>query len=321
MTPLNIHHKGRKRKYRGPRDPLMTIRVYNWNADASERDLTTTPYPSATDDVNSESHSPRAIRTMQPQLPSKDPRKQEPSFVVVRRQLNQLQDPTKSAWVSVTVPETISAVFSPTPTSPPPTASLEIIYTTETTATASATTTPKAEGQNPLTSIAVQLILGGLAAVCLIAVVLRCLHVNHQHHTITAARRRNLTSAQAQAAVHASVLEGRGQTHLIPTNEMTLAARLNMYRARTDVRTPYYPYQQEPHGTAGGGPLESVNSFVAPSYEQDVSPPPFMMAAGKPPAYADAVRSSLAPPTRPSEQRIQPVDPPMRPSDPSQEQR
>ncbi|KAI1316167.1 hypothetical protein EDD11_010405 [Mortierella claussenii] len=94
-------------------------------------------------------------------------------------------------------------------------------------------------------------------------------------------------------------------THLVPTSEMTLAARLNMYQARAGIIVSPYPYGQEPYGAAGGGylgtgPMESVNSFVAPSYEQDVSPPPFMTMSGKPPAYEEAVSApACAHPPRP----------------------
>ncbi|KAF9272937.1 hypothetical protein BGZ68_001969 [Mortierella alpina] len=178
---------------------------------------------------------------------------------------------------------TISATYaaSSPPTIAPPTA----------------TATQKPEGQSPLSSIAVQLVLGLLAGVCLIAVFLRCLHVNRQHHAFIEARHRNVRAAHAQAALHASARPGaaggtRGGTHLVPTNEMTLAGRLNMYQAQSASRGHYYPYQQEVYRA---GALESTSSFVAPSYEHDVSPPPFLTAAGKPPAYTEVVNIAAQP--------------------------
>ncbi|KAF9950647.1 hypothetical protein BGZ72_007748 [Mortierella alpina] len=154
-----------------------------------------------------------------------------------------------------------------------------------------ATATPRPEGQSPLSSIAVQLVLGMLAGVCLIAVFLRCIHVNRQHSAFVEARRRNLRAAHAQAALHASARTGGG-THLVPTNEMTLAGRLNMYQAQSGGRRHHYPYQQEVHRA---GALESASSFVAPSYEHDVSPPPFLTASGKPPAYAEIANIGAQP--------------------------
>jgi hypothetical protein len=166
--------------------------------------------------------------------------------------------------------------------------------------TATPTTTDNFKGQDPLSSTAVQSILGGLGAVCIIAAVLRCIHVSRQHRTLFGSGRRNL--AQRQAETYRSSRGGAGGI-LVPTNEMTLAGRLNMYQARSGVRRHYYPYGQEPRGAAGehndGGPLGSVGSFVAPTYEYDVSPPPFMAVSGKPPAYVEVL---VAPsPTQPPE--------------------
>ncbi|KAF9938477.1 hypothetical protein BGZ67_010779 [Mortierella alpina] len=172
--------------------------------------------------------------------------------------------------------------------------------------TATATATQRPEGQSPLSSIAVQLVLGMLAGVCLIAVFLRCLHVNRQHHAFIEARHRNVRAAHAQAALLASAQRGAasgtgGGTHLVPTNEMTLAGRLNMYQAQSGGRRQHYPYQQEVYRT---GALESASSFVAPSYEHDVSPPPFLTASGKPPAYAEVVNIGALPTPSPMHSTI-----------------
>jgi hypothetical protein len=91
-------------------------------------------------------------------------------------------------------------------------------------------------------------------------------------------------------------------THLVPTNNTTLAARLRIYQAQAQSWRDPYPYGQQPSigmtgtGVANAGPGDSVISFVAPSYEQDVSPPPFMNSVGKPPAYAEAISGTMPSP-------------------------
>ncbi|KAF9982475.1 hypothetical protein BGZ65_002822 [Modicella reniformis] len=71
-----------------------------------------------------------------------------------------------------------------------------------------------------------------------------------------------------------------------------------MYHAR-DGRQ-HYPFEQELYSTVDGEHdesmvLESVDSFIAPSYQHDVSPPPFLTASGKPPTYSDITAYALAP--------------------------
>jgi hypothetical protein len=153
----------------------------------------------------------------------------------------------------------------------------------------------KPKGEDPLSSVAVQSILGGLAAICIIAVVLRCIHVSRQYRAVIEARQRSLERVRVQAGGHSSPHGGAGGTNLIPTSEMTLAARLNMYQARDGARRHYYPYQQEPYGGRDGRAFGTVDSFIAPSYEHDVSPPPFLAVSGKPPAYVET-RATVAPP-------------------------
>ncbi|KAF9080467.1 hypothetical protein BGX23_002123 [Mortierella sp. AD031] len=202
---------------------------------------------------------------------------------------------------------------------PPAIATTSIV--TPPTGTCTATVKPK--GEEPLSNIAIQSILGGLAAVVMIAVIARCLHVNKQQRSLIETRRHNLASAHAQLALHNSALRGvpGGMsggatttmvtpigTHLVPTNETTLAARLRMYQAQAQSWRDPYPYGQQPVGDVMA--VESVSSFVAPSYEQDVSPPPFMNSVGKPPAYAEAVVAVLPPPPPPPASQPQLQSPP-----------
>ncbi|KAG0055764.1 hypothetical protein BGZ83_007489 [Gryganskiella cystojenkinii] len=190
------------------------------------------------------------------------------------------------AWSINTTPTPTPEVPTPTPEVPTPTFG-----------------TAGNGGQAPLESLPVQLILGGLAGIIILAVTLRCVYINRHRRAVLLSRERNdnLSIAQRQAALHASAVAGTvaGQpVHLVPTNGMTLAARLNAYQAaQSDSRRYYYPYQQEPIGAAAGGrdgdAFSSVVSFVAPSYQHDVSPPPFMVDAGKPPAYAAAIAEAV----------------------------
>ncbi|KAF9950757.1 hypothetical protein BGZ70_001239 [Mortierella alpina] len=254
MSPVIIHFKSSKRKTLQSMDFLLETEMYQKDADGHGQEKTV-------DDITLQEHRRKS-------LPAGWKRQ------VVLESITILPDmPTMTATYTA----------SNRPTIAPP--------------TATATATQKPEGQAPLSSIAVQLVLGMLAGVGLIAVFLRCFYVSRQHHAFIDARRRNLRAAHAQAALHASARRGAangtvGGTHLVPTNEMTLAGRLNMYQARSGSARHHYPYQQEVPRT---GALESASSFVAPSYEHDVSPPPFLTASGKPPAYAEVVNIGAQP--------------------------
>ncbi|KAG0039092.1 hypothetical protein BGZ82_009655 [Podila clonocystis] len=144
-----------------------------------------------------------------------------------------------------------------------PTSSNEFpTITTITTSTPSSP--PKPQGQDPLSSVPVQLILGLLGSVLIAVLMLRCFCLHRQHR----ARRRD-----PQVSLE----------HAVPTNEMTLAGRLRTYQAAADANR--YIYSSEPRSVAH----MSVGSFIAPSYDNDVSPPPFMAGSGKPPSYADTI--------------------------------
>ncbi|KAF9918449.1 hypothetical protein FBU30_000181 [Linnemannia zychae] len=173
-----------------------------------------------------------------------------------------------------------------------------------TSTTTTATPVNKPKGGDPLSNIVVQLILAGLAGILILAVVIRCFHVNRQQRSLLdAQRRQNRTTAQAQLSIHHSAYYSHTShphgtqtmvtplgTHLIPTNQTTLAARLRMYQAQSESWRDPFPYGQQPTlGRLNTSAMESTNSIVAPSYEHDVSPPPFMNSVGKPPAYAEII--------------------------------
>ncbi|CAO3571737.1 unnamed protein product [Mortierella alpina] len=254
MSPVIIHFKSSKRKTLPSMDSLLETEMYQKDADGHGQEKTI-------DDITLQGHRHKS-------LSAGSKRQVVLESISIRPHI-----PTMTA----------TDIASSRPTMAPPTA----------------TATQKPEGQAPLSSIAVQLVLGMLAGVGLIAVFLRCFYVNRQHHAFVEARRRNLRAAHTQqAALHASARRGAANgtagTHLAPTNEMTLAGRLNMYQARSNSQRHPYPYHQEVPGTRV---LESSSSFVAPSYEHDVSPPPFLTASGKPPAYAEVVHMGAQPTT------------------------
>ncbi|KAF8939380.1 hypothetical protein BGZ58_009908 [Dissophora ornata] len=320
MSPANIYCKAGKL-------PCLeglglTAEVHQRDTDSNDLELAEKSSLYAETGGYDELASTFPIRRRQRQVLPRTSWKHRSSFSAVRRQLEEHLEQSSGALIPSLSPgaTTTMSFISPSPLS----AIASTTSTTSPSSTPSTTSTYTSGKQSPLSSLAVQLILGGLVAVCIIAIILRCHYVNRQHHAIIAARRRSSAEARAQARNRAGALVG---THLVPTNERTLAARLNMYQAQSGARTPYYPYQQEPLGAAAGGnnsqgPLGSVNSFVAPSYEQDVSPPPFMLDSGKPPAYAEALRSTPAPPTRQTPLTSQtpstpstPQMPPARPSE------
>ncbi|KAI8361008.1 hypothetical protein B0O80DRAFT_436487 [Mortierella sp. GBAus27b] len=250
-----------------------------------------TLFPRATIDGHENSaHHTRRGSYPSWRLPNNDSRAHGASFKDLERQVVKRQYPitdTDTATPSIGLGTTTTTVLM-TSTNTAITTSIAL------SPTATPTTADNFKGQDPLSSTAVQSILGGLGAVCIIAVVLRCIHVGRQHRTLMGGDRRNL--AQRQTETH------RGGA--VPTSEMTLAGRLNVYQARSGVRRSYYPYEQEPRGAAGGErndgrPLGSVGSFVAPTYEHDVSPPPFMAVSGKPPAYVEVLAAPS--PTQPPE--------------------
>lgn len=138
------------------------------------------------------------------------------------------------------------------------------------TSTTSTTSTPsvpssKTQGQDPLSSAAVQIILGLIGSVLIAVLLLRCFCLRRQH--------RAMSNRDPQVSVE----------HAVPTSEMTLAGRLRTYQAAADANR--YIYSSEPRSVAHA----SVGSFIAPSYDNDVSPPPFMVSSGKPPSYAETV--------------------------------
>ncbi|KAF9310982.1 hypothetical protein BG003_007907 [Podila horticola] len=143
-----------------------------------------------------------------------------------------------------------------------PTSSYELpTFTAITTSTPSPNSKP--QGQDPLSSVPVQLILGLLGFVLIAVLMLRCFCLHRQHRTM---RRDPQVSLE----------------HAVPTNEMTLAGRLRTYQAAADANR--YIYSSERSATH-----VSVGSFIAPSYDNDISPPPFMASSGKPPSYAETV--------------------------------
>lgn len=227
--------------------------------------------------------------------------------------------PSPSAWVSSSSALPTSA--SGSNTEPPTSASSSDLGNWIATTTPLATNSLKNPGHSPLESLPVQLILGCLGGFIILVVTLRCVYVNRQSRALTEARlnrHSNLAMAERQSRILASANVAGGRTHLVPTNQSTLAARLNAYQQEADSRRYIYPYQQEPIG-AGDGPYSSVVSFVAPSYQHDVSPPPFMVDAGKPPAYAAAIATAVeamreaASPTDVPPRPISPATPPSAP--------
>jgi len=223
--------------------------------------------------------------------------------------------PSPPTWVASSPAWTIANTTPTTETSVSAASSGLGCCTTGTTPLA--TNSLKTPGQSPLESLPVQLILGCLGGIIILVVTLRCVYVNRQHRALYEARERhsNLAMAERQVRILASANVAAGRSHLVPTNQMTLAARLNAYQQQADSRRYIYPYQQEPIRAAarGDAPYSSVVSFVAPSYQHDISPPPFMVDAGKPPAYAVAIATAVetmrgvAPPTDVSPRPISPA--------------
>ncbi|KAF9349320.1 hypothetical protein BGX26_012365 [Mortierella sp. AD094] len=302
MGLLKIHHKTSKRKL----ENSLPNETYQKDASSLDKESTRVTSFDTLIDVDEALANGSAPSRKPLQRQFKSPRKRGSSFALVKRQASETYTPT----------------YTPTFTTSTPTFYTYLPLTTEIATPSSSSSSPAPtntqtqQNQAPLSSLAVQLILGILAAICFICVFIRCVRVGRKHDAAVAAQRqRNLSDATAMAALHASVLRGgRGETtraHLVPTNEMTLAGRLNLYQARAGVTVSTYPYGQEPLGAAAGGengiPLDSsVNSFVAPSYECDVSPPPFMTNAGKPPSYFEVVN----PPVRAPTPSNPPSDPP-----------
>ncbi|KAK3829864.1 MAG: hypothetical protein JOS17DRAFT_803592 [Linnemannia elongata] len=287
MSPINSHlYKNNKRKLDGPTDLLLKAQIYQNDPD---------------DDVDN-----RLGQGQQQQYSTLD-----------TIQIDTIDTNRVEAWTPDTqhnlhlllhkrqdIPPSITSSplgVTPTPTQQPP-------------------PQEKLKGEDPLSNLAIQLILGGLAAIVLLAVLLRCIHVNRQQRSLLDTRRRhNLTAAQAQLSIldsahhrftgartiHVTNTPGTTGTtgttmvtplgtHLVPTNNTTLAARLRMYQSQAQSWRDPYPYGQQPAiGMTGVEVTDSVSSFVAPSYEQDVSPPPFMNSVGKPPAYAEAVSETV----------------------------
>ncbi|KAF9376939.1 hypothetical protein CPB97_010512 [Podila verticillata] len=138
---------------------------------------------------------------------------------------------------------------------------------TATTSAPSAPSVPssKSQGQDPLSSAAVQVIFGLIGSLLIAVLLLRCFCLRRQH--------RALRRQDPQVSME----------HAVPTSEMTLAGRLRTYQAAADANR--YIYSSESRSVAHA----SVGSFIAPSYDNDVSPPPFMASSGKPPSYAETV--------------------------------
>lgn len=274
MSPINSHlYRNNKRKLDGPTDLLLKAQIYQNDPDHNDNSH------------GQEQHEQHNILDAI-QIDTIDTNKREAWKPNTQ---HKRQDLTPSLTFS-------SLGVTPTPTQQPPPLQ------------------EKPKGEDPLSNLAIQLILGGLAAIVLLAVFIRCIYVNRQQRSLLDTRRRhNLAAAQAQLSIHDSAhhrftgvhtIHVTGTpgttmvtplgTHLVPTNNTTLAARLRMYQAQAQSWRDPYPYGQQPAlGVMGVGVTDSVSSFVAPSYEQDVSPPPFMNSVGKPPAYAEAVSETV----------------------------
>lgn len=284
MSPINSHlYKNNKRKLDGPTDLLLKTQIYQNDPDDGD-------HRHGQGGQEQQQHS--NLDTIQ--IDTIDTNKREEAWTPDTQHnllLYKRQD----------IPPSITSSplgVTPTPTQQPP-------------------PQEKPKGEDPLSNLAIQLILGGLAVIVLLAVLLRCIHVNRQQRSLLDTRRRhNLAAAQAQLSIHDSahhrftgartihVTSTPGTTgttivtplgtHLVPTNNTTLAARLRMYQAQAQSWRDPYPYGQQPAiGMTGVEVTDSVSSFVAPSYEQDVSPPPFMNSVGKPPAYAEIVSETV----------------------------
>ncbi|KAG0374654.1 hypothetical protein BGX24_010120 [Mortierella sp. AD032] len=301
MSPIIAQSKkNNKRKLDGPTDLLLKAQIYQ--NDPSDGEQQQPQHGDATSIVDTI-----------PTVPSADINGKRETWV---------SDTTNEMhWLLLNKrQETLTPSFTP-PTIVPPSP------TVSSNATPTQTAIIKSKGEEPLSNLAVQFILGGLASIVILAVLARCIHVNRQQRTLIETRRHNLQEAQAQLSLHHSALRGTGTgthithittdangtrmmatttrttmvtplgTHLVPTNSTTLAARLRMYQAQSQSWRDPYPYGQQPHGGVMDAGRESVSSFVAPSYEQDVSPPPFMNSSvtGKPPAYAEVFTATVPP--------------------------
>ncbi|GJJ75963.1 hypothetical protein EMPS_08321 [Entomortierella parvispora] len=249
---------------------------------------------------------PQPYRTIRQRRPARHlSKRQQPG--VEEPTLSGILTPSSTAWVT-------SSISLPAITS----------ISTDTSggnigATPTPTNTSQVSGHAPLESLPVQLILGCLGGFIILVVTLRCAYVNRQNRALAEARARRSNMSLAQR--HARALAATGNTgrrsNMVPTNAPTLAARLNAYQQIAESRRYVYPYQQEPIGAAAGGDgaFSSVVSFVAPSYQHDVSPPPFMVDAGKPPAYAAAIATAVetmrgvAPPNDAPPRPVSPASP------------
>ncbi|KAF8975477.1 hypothetical protein BGZ46_009081 [Entomortierella lignicola] len=312
MSPLPTHRKTSKRKLKTSTD-TSSHKAYQrdiFSLDQASNILSSLDTLNDVDDVLAKDTS---LSLTHREL--KSPKKKGSSFILVRRQTEiPLGPPTSSTDYPFNPTTSTITAFNP----PSPTLSSSV--------SPSPTFTQAQHREAPLSSLAVQLTLGFLAAICFICVFIRCIRFSsRQAEALAVQRRENLDSAAVLANIHASVLRrarGRSggdggvvhdrttETRLVPTNEMTLAGRLNLYQARTGIVISQYPYGQEPLA-AEGRQMESVNSFVAPSYDCDVSPPPFMTSSGKPPSYAEIVSPVHIPtppalPTLPTPPNAQP---------------
>lgn len=173
----------------------------------------------------------------------------------VFQQVADADDDVDSSFIKRQEINTLSVELTSTTTSYDPT----------TTASTPSVLSPKPQGQDPLSSVAVQLILGLIGSVLIAVLLLRCFCLRRQH--------RALRNRVPQVSME----------HAVPTSEMTLAGRLRTYQAAADANR--YVYSAEPRSVSH----VSVGSFIAPSYDNDVSPPPFMASSGKPPSYAETV--------------------------------
>ncbi|KAF9153331.1 hypothetical protein BGX21_005042 [Mortierella sp. AD011] len=276
MGLLKIHHRASGRRLENPTYSLF---------DKESNHVTSFHILIDVDETLAGGSAP-SLKPLQRQ--SKSTRKRGSSFALVRRQATEIYNST------LTISTPTSYTYFPSTT--------EITTPSSSPTPTDTTDTQTQRGQAPISSPVVQLILGVLASLFFICLLIRCFRVGHQYRvsSVAARQQRNLGDATAMAALHASALrrETRG-TRLVPTNEMTLAGRLNLYQARTGVTISPYPYGQEPLGAAeeSGLPLDSVNPFVAPAYGCDVSPPPFMTNAGKPPSYFEVVGPPARAPT------------------------
>ncbi|KAF9431055.1 hypothetical protein BGZ76_000594 [Entomortierella beljakovae] len=282
-----IHQKGSKRKQKSPLHP--SSRAIDQDEDSNfghQSSNLDTLYSLRTPDDN-----PTPSQYSIHQL-SKIKGGRESLFLLIKRQAEQ---PISTSTLST----------APNPNIAPTTTNSVIGFESPTTSSATPTATEKSPRQDPLSSMPVQFILGGLGALCLICLFIRCFRISRQYDASVepSRRRHDLESAATQSVIHASAARGIGRgvsqnevtgSNLVPTSELTLAARLALYQARSGVTISRYPYgQQSLHSTnVTRDQFDSMSLFVAPSYDWDVSPPPFMTTSGKPPTYAEIIDSS-----------------------------